>query len=143
MKRQGFTLIELLIVISVIAILIGITLPRFKGLQEEGNISKSKGEMNTLKTAVESYYIHNKAYPAGLANLTTAKPQIIAAVPNDPFSGAAYGYAVSPNGSYYVVYSTGLDNNGSATVADTGIVTETNGTSCIYATNGIPLDTTP
>src|SRR3989339_339671 len=59
--KKGFTLIELLIVIAVISILIGIALPRFKGMQDEGNIAKATGELRTLKTAVESYYIHNNS----------------------------------------------------------------------------------
>ncbi|UCD15446.1 MAG: prepilin-type N-terminal cleavage/methylation domain-containing protein, partial [Candidatus Omnitrophota bacterium] len=52
---MGFTLIELLIVIAVISILLSIALPRFRGMQEEGNIAKAKGELRTLQTAVESY----------------------------------------------------------------------------------------
>jgi len=33
--NRGFTLVELLVVITVIAILLGITIPRFKGMQDE------------------------------------------------------------------------------------------------------------
>ncbi|MFA5368199.1 MAG: prepilin-type N-terminal cleavage/methylation domain-containing protein [Dehalococcoidia bacterium] len=136
--RKGFTLIELLIVIMVIAILIGIALPRFRGMQEEGNIAKAKGELVTLQAAVESYYMHNSnAYPAALSNLTTATPQIVdTTLPEDPFNiGNNYGYAQSPDGRYYVLYSAGAGGNGSASVADTGVITETNGTSCIYVSN--------
>ena len=76
--KRGFTLIELLIVIAVISILISIALPRFKGMQDEGNIAKSKGELRTLQTAVESYYIHNsQAYPSVLITLTSATPSIV------------------------------------------------------------------
>ena len=145
MKKRGFTLIELLIVIAVIAILIGIALPRFKGMQQEGNIAKAKAELRTLKTAVESYYIHNNnTYPAALTSLTTANPQIVETLPTDSFnSNANYGYALSGNGSYFVVNSVGAGGNGSAASANTGVVTETNGSSCIYGTNGTPLDTQP
>ena len=93
--RKAFTLIELLIVIAVISILIGIALPRFKGMQDEGNIAKSKGELRTLQTALESYYIHNSlAYPAALSSLTSAVPSIVSSIPADPFSttSASYGY---------------------------------------------------
>ena len=37
MRKRGFTLIELLVVISVIAILVGIAIPRFKGMQDEAH----------------------------------------------------------------------------------------------------------
>lgn len=143
-KKHGFTLIELLIVIAVIAILIGIALPRFRGMQDEGNIARAKGELRTLQTAVESYYIHNNnALPANLAALTSATPLIVgSALPTDPFnSGANYGYATS--GTYYVIYSAGTGGNGSATINAAGTVTETNGTSCIFVTNGTPRDTQP
>jgi len=144
--RRGFTLIELLIVIAVISILIGIALPRFRGMQEEGMIAQSKGELRTLQTAVESYYIHNSnAYPNNLAALTSAAPQIIAAVPDDPFDpGSSYGYdRGGTNNQYYVIYSAGPDGDGSASVDDDdNSVSETNGSSCIYVSN-IGSDTTP
>lgn len=143
MKRKGFTILELLIVIAVISILVGIALPRFKGLQDEGNIARAKGELRMLQTAVESYYIHNNStLPAALSNLTTAVPQIAPpTLPTDPFGGAAYGY--NKTGTWYVVYSAGPGLNGSATIGATGTVTETNGSSCIFATNGSPVDLAP
>lgn len=142
-KHEGFTILELLIVIAVIAILVGIALPRFKGMRDEGNIAKAKGELRTLQTAVESYNIHNGAYPANIgAALTGATPAIITTALTDPFnSGAAYGYVT--NAPYYIIYSAGPSGNGSATVTGAGVVTETNGSSCIYVTNGTTTDTTP
>ena len=136
--RKGFTLIELLIVIAVITILIGVALPRFKGMQDEGNIAKAKGELRTLQSAVESYYIHNNnTYPTALTALTSATPNIIGtSLPTDPFtSGSNYGYVQSDNVRYYVIYSVGAGGNGSAAITDAGVITETNGSSCIYVSN--------
>lgn len=138
---KGFTLIELLIVIAVIAILISIALPRFKGMQDEGNVAKAKGELRTLQTAVESYYIHNsQAYPATLAtlNLTTTIPSIVTTTPNDPFAAAATSYVYvlgGTNSKYYIIYSVGPGANGSAAISATNTVTETNGSNCIYVSN--------
>ena len=142
-SRKGFTILELMIVIAVISILVGIALPRFKGMQDEGNIARAKGELRMLQTAVESYYIHNNnALPAAPSNLTTAVPQIApSTLPTDPFGGAAYGY--NKSGAWFVLYSIGPASNGSATIDATGAVTETNGSSCIYVTNGSPVDTQP
>jgi len=144
--KRGFTLIELLIVIAVISILIGIALPRFKGMQDEGNIAKAKGELRTLQTAVESYYIHNtQTYPSALAAVTTATPSIVTTIPADPFSstGAAYGYVLGgTNNKFYVIYSAGPGPGiGSATITSSAVV-ETNGSSCIYASNA-GTDTQP
>jgi general secretion pathway protein G len=145
MMKKIFTLIELLIVIAIIAILLGIALPRFRGMQEEGNIAKAKAELRTLQTAVESYYIHhNSTYPSSLSALTTTTPNLIgSSLPTDPFNkGNNYGYQVSGNGKYYVIYSVGPAGNGAASVDNNGTVTETNGESCIYVSNA-SRDTQP
>ncbi len=143
--QTGFTLIELLIVIAVISILIGIAIPRFKGMQDEGNIAKAKGELRTLQTAVESYYIHNSnAYPAtGAAALQTAlnaavpriMPSLTNSVPTDPFSSTDYVYVMGgTNSKFYVIYSVGSGGNGSAVITSDAVV-ETNASSCIYVSN--------
>ncbi|MFH0772074.1 MAG: prepilin-type N-terminal cleavage/methylation domain-containing protein [Candidatus Omnitrophota bacterium] len=141
--KKGFTLIELLIVIMVIAVLIGIALPRFRGMQDEASTTKAAAELRTLQTAVESYYIHSNphAYPAAgatwEASLTTAKPQIISVALTDPFASTTqYQFAVSSNNQYYVIWSIGSDRASGVTgVSDTGIVSGTPGDD-IYVSNG-------
>ncbi len=140
--RSGFTLIDLLIVMAVIAILIGIALPRFKGMQDEGNIAKAKSELRLLQTAVESYYIHTGAYPTDSATwqtaLTSASPLIVGAVLIDPFTTSAQYqlvYSASP-GEYYAIYSVGTTGSATFTAVSTaGAVTESVST-CIYVSNG-------
>jgi len=150
-RKGSFTIIELLIVIAVIGILVGLALPRFKGLQEEANIAKAKSELRVLQTAVESYYMHNNnTYPSTGATwedaLVNSTPRIISAAINDPFNNTVqYGYA-NDGGTpvnYYVLYSVGTAMNGTASVGVNGTVSETNGASCIYATNGVTRDTQP
>ena len=144
--KKGFTIIELLIVITVIAILIGIALPRFRGIQEEGNSAKARGELRTLQSAVESYNMHQGSLPATLDELTkdTTKPNIVGSVlPTDPFkSGSNYGYAMSPSKQYYVMYSVGPSAGDSASVDDKGDVTLSS-TDAIYSSNGKPKTATP
>ncbi|KPK40935.1 MAG: hypothetical protein AMJ78_06650 [Omnitrophica WOR_2 bacterium SM23_29] len=141
--RRGFTLIELLIVIMVIAILIGIALPRFRGMQDEANVTKSAAELRTLQTAVESRYIHTDphAYPAAGATwedaLLTVTPQIIGEALLDPFNGTVqYQYLLSSNGLYYVIFSIGPDRTAGITgIGDTGDLAGTAGDD-IYVSNG-------
>ncbi|NUN94940.1 MAG: prepilin-type N-terminal cleavage/methylation domain-containing protein [Candidatus Omnitrophica bacterium] len=101
--RRGFTLIELLIVIAIILILIAIALPNFLEAQIRARVTKAKGEIRSLKIAMESYNLDFKVYPAEsedncLANegrprtscgLTwlTSPIKYLAAVPEDPFPG--------------------------------------------------------
>ena len=123
---DSFTIIEILVVISVISILLGVIIPRFKGMQDEANKSKAKTELKTLQTALESWYInHNpNAYPdvsdsICSSNLNSAEPLIVSTVLYDPFRGGLgyeYSYILSPNGRYYVLFSYGP--NGSKDISD-------------------------
>jgi len=144
MNRKGFTLIELLVVISVIAILVGIAIPRFKGMQDEANASKAKAELRVLQTAVESFYMNStpNGYPGDTTaicvdDLNGASPLIVGEVLFDPFESATeYIYEGSPDRSYYVIWSTGPDGAATITgVANTGVLTGSAGDD-IYASNG-------
>lgn len=145
-ERRGFTLIELIIVIAVIAILVGIALPRLRGMIEEGSTAKAAAELRALQAAVESYYIHNsKTYPAdgsatwqSALTATTTKPRLIGTALADPFStsSAQYRYDNSANGLYYILWSVGVDNTADITGIDnTGALTGS-ADDDIYVSNG-------
>ena len=139
-NRKGFTIIELLIVITVIAILIGIALPRFRGIQDEGNIAKARGELKTLQTGVESYLMHQGSLPAALGDLIkdTTKPNLVGSVlPIDPWktTGTDYGYVVA--GTYYIIWTKGPSGI-APTVTILGVINVPEGCDGIYASNGKP-----
>lgn len=145
-NNRGFTIVELLVVITVIAILLGIAIPRFKGMQQEGNMTKAKAELKSLQTAVESWNIHQNphAYPATstticVSTLNGATPLIVSNPIYDPFApaGTEYNYAVSPSGAYYVIWSVGPNGTAISGIADDGTVTGINPNTDIYVTNGI------
>jgi type II secretion system protein G len=139
-RASAFTLIEMLIVIVVIAILIGVLLPNFRGTQDEAAEQRARSELRTLATAIESYYIHNNnTLPTTLTALTTASPRIVSTVADDPFRAGSndYGYARDANSVYYVVWSygrdratdiTGMDTDGTLAGANDDDVFVTNGT---------------
>lgn len=137
--KAGFTLIEMLIVIVVMAILLGVLLPSFRGAQDEAAEQRARSELRTLATAIESYYIHNNnALPTDLTQLITARPRIVSVVPDDPFqaSGTDYSYARDTNGVYYVVWSHGLDRAVDISGVDTdGTLAGTNDDD-VFVTNG-------
>ena len=143
-QTKGFTLIEMMIVIVVIAILIGVLLPQFRGTQDEASIQRARSELRTLATAIESYYIHNgNALPATLTALITATPRIISSVPDDPFRSGAndYGYFKDTNGVYYVVFAYGANRAAEITgISTAGALTGTV-TDDICVTNGTPAGT--
>lgn len=115
--KKGFTLIELLIVLGVIAILLAIIIPSFRGMQEEGQRARAQKECETLQVAVESYYKNTSTYPPNLSVLTSTTPRIVVRMPQDPFqtvTGNNYTYATATDatfGTWYVVGSRGPDRS--------------------------------
>jgi type II secretion system protein G len=81
-RNRGFTLIELLIVVAIIAILAAIAIPNFLAAQIRAKVSRSKVEMQSISTALESYYIDNNAYPRYFCwNLRATTPTSIRLIP--------------------------------------------------------------
>lgn len=143
--RKAFTLIELLIVMAVIAILIAIAIPSFRGMQNEARKTRAEGDIRVIKVAVESYYKnHGNQYPAEASYQTTllgASPRILEANLYDPFgatSTTTYVYDLSTGdpttAHYYIIYSVGPASNGTATVDNVGVVTTSN--EAIWTSNG-------
>ncbi len=113
---KGFTLVELVIVMAVIAVILSVVIPNLRGMQQESQLTKVEGELNTLKTAVTSFWRNNaNQYPANIYTaLTTATPQLLPATLPDPFNtdaaNATYGYLKGNDatfGDYFAIYSKG------------------------------------
>ena len=51
LKQQGFTLIELVVVITILAILAAIALPKFAALQADARVAKMNGALGAVKDA--------------------------------------------------------------------------------------------
>lgn len=76
----GFTLIELLIVVAIIAILAAIAVPNFLEAQTRARTSRTKSDMRSLATAIESYFVDHgmPPVPADEAGVTVP-PQVATA----------------------------------------------------------------
>ncbi len=115
-NQKGFTLVELVIVMAVIAVILSVVIPNLRGMQQESQLTKAEGELNTLKTAVTSFWRNNSnTYPANIhAALTGATPQIIPSALADPFltdaANKTYGYVKGNDatfGDYFAIYTKG------------------------------------
>lgn len=139
--KKGFTLIEMLLVLTLIGAIVGVALPSFKSMQDEGNIGRAVGDLRTLKTAMESYYIHNdNTYPDELNDLTEEEPGVIIHIPKDPFSGEEYKLTPGgDNNEYYIISSVGPDReDGGLSVDENGV--DTNGSDDVWVSNLLEAD---
>lgn len=109
-KSEGFTLIELLIVVAIIAILAAIAVPNFLEAQTRAKVSRTKTDMRTLVTGLESYRVDNNSYPPASCSLRYLSTPI-AYLANgrifDPFGTEAITNTCAENSngeSYYYYY---------------------------------------
>ena len=61
--KKAFTLVELLVVISIIALLMGILLPSLSQARLQAKIVAVNVELRQIGLALECYYFDNEKYP--------------------------------------------------------------------------------
>jgi prepilin-type N-terminal cleavage/methylation domain-containing protein len=62
-SSSAFTLIEVLVVITIIAILLGLLFPAFRGVQDQTKRTQAKNDLTQIVTAVNAYYTEYGKYP--------------------------------------------------------------------------------
>ena len=94
--QQGFTLIELLIVVAVIAILTGITVPLYANVQSRARVAKALSDTRALGSATSIYMAHCGGLPAPGVSLATDCPMSTTVasgeLPGVLFSAQANGF---------------------------------------------------
>ena len=67
-RREGFTLVELMMVVSLIAILTAIAVPRMSALIQKSNEGASKAKLGAVRSALTIYYADMEGqYPGDLS----------------------------------------------------------------------------
>ena len=92
-NKKGFTLVELLIVIVILGILAAIVIARFAGASRESKEANLKGNLRTIRAAVETYKANSKSnsYPADFDQLWVGSVDdvdsktFLERIPIDPF----------------------------------------------------------
>lgn len=66
--RRGFTLIELVVVISVLALLSGVLVPRVTGHMQASRDARRLADAKTIRNAIEQFYMDRGEYPRANMN---------------------------------------------------------------------------
>ncbi len=123
-NQRGFTLIELMVVITILALLGGIVMPRVIGRLRQAKPQKAAIDINQIKLALDMYAADNGEYPTteqglqALIRMPTSPPEPMNwsgpyVEPTgflDPWSNA-YNYEspTTREGYDFVMYSYGSD----------------------------------
>ena len=144
--KRGFTLIEMLIVISVIAIMIAIAVPAFRGIQMDAKQSRAGADLKVMRVAIDSYLKNQNDFPDatfGKGNvpnwqntLLDTSPRVLEQKLFDPFRNGQVEFQYTVNGTYFIVWSVGPNQKSTITgISEDGEVEGTIGDD-VYQTNG-------
>jgi|SRR5579871_2269787 general secretion pathway protein G len=84
-RKNGFTLLELMIVIAIIFILIGMAAGRYDRSVQRARETALKTDLQTMRTAIDTYTLDKLAAPNSLDELVSQK--YLRDVPVDPMTG--------------------------------------------------------
>jgi len=106
--RSGFTLIELLIVMSIVALLLTLAVPRYFASLERSKETVLKSNLAAMRDALDKFYGDTGKYPEKLEILVEKK--YLRAVPTDPITESNTTWVIVPpeqpeKGGVYDVHS--------------------------------------
>jgi len=107
-KYRGFTLVELLVVLSILALLLTLAVPKYFTSIEKAKDATLKQDLNTLRESLDKYYADNGKYPNTLDDLVEHK--YIRKLPVDPITEKTNTWIFSPpepplEGDIYDIHS--------------------------------------
>ncbi len=117
--QRGFTLIEVMVVVVIIGLLAAIVAPNLIGNIDKAAVTRARGDIRSIETALNLYRLDNFRYPTsdqGLEALVTNPGESAAAnwkaylrgVPSDPWS-QPYQYSYPGQQGEFDVFSYGAD----------------------------------
>ena len=119
LAQRGFTLIEIMVVVVIIGLLAAIVAPNLIGNIDKAAVTRAKGDIRSIETALNLYRLDNFRYPTtdqGLDALVTNPGEATAAnwkqylrsAPSDPWS-QPYQYEYPGRQGEFDVFSLGAD----------------------------------
>jgi general secretion pathway protein G len=96
-RRRGFTLIELVIVMSVIALLLTLALPRYFQSLDNARVNVQRQNIAAIREAIDKYFGDQGRYPDSLNDLV--EKRYLRALPVDPVSETSQWIVIAPKDS--------------------------------------------
>jgi general secretion pathway protein G len=93
-KRRGFTLIEMLIVMSIVALLLTLSVPRYFSSVEKSKEVVLEENLRVLRITIDKFYADKGRYPLALEDLVEQK--YLRSVPLDPMTESNRSWIVIP-----------------------------------------------
>ncbi len=115
-RPSGFTLIEMLVVMTLIALLLTLAVPRYFHSIDNGKLTVQRQNLATMRDAIDKFYADLGRYPDTLEELVARK--YLRQVPMDPVAEVASWTIVAPadaaQGNVYDVMPVGVSASGAA-----------------------------
>jgi general secretion pathway protein G len=86
MKERGFTLVEVLIVLTLIVILAGISMPQYQNSVKRSREAVLKEDLFRMRDVMSQYYADKNKWPQSLQDLVSEG--YLREVPKDPFTNS-------------------------------------------------------
>jgi general secretion pathway protein G len=93
--NQGFTLIEIMIVMSIIALLLTISLPRYFGSIDKSKNVALKENLRVLRLSLDKFYSDKGRYPQNLEEIV--ENRYLRSVPMDPVTESPSTWILIPS----------------------------------------------
>lgn len=90
----GFTLIEMLVVMTLIALLLTLAVPRYFSALDNGRIRVQQQNLATVRDAIDKFFADQGRYPEALDELVAKK--YLRHIPLDPITEAANWDVIAP-----------------------------------------------
>jgi general secretion pathway protein G len=129
--QAGFTLVEMLVVLTIIALILGLVGPRVLNYLSESRVKTAKLQIESFGSALDLFYLDTGRYPTTSEGLNALVQRPTGTevwngpyvkggkVPSDPW-GHAYQYRSPVESAPYEIVSSGSDGHegGTGTAAD-------------------------